>query len=68
MGGVQRGRHGHDLRRAGADLVGVGTESFRDPLAAATVAAELAELEHNFPANSGVVAAGQSSTGAPIPH
>jgi dihydroorotate dehydrogenase (NAD+) catalytic subunit len=68
MGGVQRGRHGHDLRRAGADLVAVGTESFRDPLAAAAVASELAELEHNFPANSGVVAPGGSSMGAPIPH
>ena len=33
MGGVQRGRHAHDLRLAGADLVAVGTESFRDPLA-----------------------------------
>ena len=68
MGGVQRGGHGHDLRRAGADLVAVGTESFRDPLAAAAVAAELAELEHNFPANSGVVPGGPSSTGAPIAH
>jgi dihydroorotate dehydrogenase (NAD+) catalytic subunit len=68
MGGVQRGRHGHDLRRAGADLVAVGTESFRDPLAAVAVAAELAELEHNFPANSGVVAGEPRSTGAPIAH
>ena len=54
MGGVQRASHAHDLRRAGADLVAVGTESFRDPLAGAAVAAGLAELEHNFPANSGV--------------
>src|SRR6201996_9451539 len=29
MGGVQCGRHAEDLLRAGADLVAVGTESFR---------------------------------------
>jgi dihydroorotate dehydrogenase (NAD+) catalytic subunit len=68
MGGVQHGRHGHDLRLAGADIVAVGTESFRDPLAAATVAAELEELEQNFPAKSGVVAPQEGSAGAPIAH
>ena len=54
MGGVQSARHAQDLRCAGADLVAVGTESFRDPLAGAAVAAGLAAWEHNFPANSGV--------------
>jgi dihydroorotate dehydrogenase (NAD+) catalytic subunit len=44
MGGVQSARHALDLRAAGADLVAVGTESFRDPLAAARIAAELAPL------------------------
>ncbi len=44
MGGVGSGRDALDLIRAGADLVAVGTESFRDPLAAARVAAELTEL------------------------
>jgi dihydroorotate dehydrogenase (NAD+) catalytic subunit len=44
MGGVQRGRHADDLLRAGADLVAVGTESFRDALAGERVAQELAEL------------------------
>jgi len=44
MGGVQRGRDADDLLRAGATLVAVGTESFRDPLAGRRVAAELAEL------------------------
>ena len=34
MGGVQNGQHARDLIAAGADLVAVGTESFRDPLAA----------------------------------
>ena len=50
MGGVQNGRHAYDFIHAGADVVAVGTESFRDPLAGARVAAELAE----FPANSGI--------------
>ena len=45
MGGVQRGRHALELRRAGATLVAVGTESFRDPLAGARVAEELAGSE-----------------------
>jgi dihydroorotate dehydrogenase (NAD+) catalytic subunit len=48
MGGVQRGRHAADLLAAGAELVAVGTESFRDPLAGARIAAELDEI----PANS----------------
>ena len=47
MGGVQRGRHADDLLQAGADLVAVGTESFRDPLAGARVAAELSEMRGN---------------------
>ncbi len=51
MGGVGTGRHAADLREAGADLVAVGTESFRDPLAAARISAELADLEEGFPAN-----------------
>lgn len=38
MGGVQDARHALDLRAAGADLVAVGTESFRDPLVAARIA------------------------------
>jgi dihydroorotate dehydrogenase (NAD+) catalytic subunit len=47
MGGVQSGCHAHDLLLAGADLVAVGTESFRDPLAGARVAAELSEILPN---------------------
>ena len=42
MGGVTKGRHAHDLIAAGATLVAVGTESFRDPSAGARIAAELA--------------------------
>ena len=41
MGGVERGRDALDLLRAGATLVAVGTESFRDPAAAARIATEL---------------------------
>jgi dihydroorotate dehydrogenase (NAD+) catalytic subunit len=44
MGGVQCGRHADDLLRAGADLVGVGTESFRDPLAGERIRRELRAL------------------------
>ena len=43
MGGVQRGRHAADLLAAGADLVAVGTESFRDPRAGERVSRELRE-------------------------
>ena len=52
MGGVQSGRHARDLLDAGADLVAVGTESFRDPRAGARIAAELDRID----ANSGVAA------------
>jgi dihydroorotate dehydrogenase (NAD+) catalytic subunit len=51
MGGVQTGAHARDLLDAGADLVGVGTESFRDPLAGARIASEL----EKFDANSGMI-------------
>ena len=51
MGGVQSGRHAEDLRRVGADLVAVGTESFRDPLAARRIADEMSRLAEGFPAN-----------------
>jgi dihydroorotate dehydrogenase (NAD+) catalytic subunit len=44
MGGVSSGKDARDLMLAGADLVAVGTESFRDPCAGSRVAAELAEL------------------------
>ena len=44
MGGVAHGKHAHDLLRAGATLVAVGTESFRDPGAGSRVARELAAL------------------------
>jgi dihydroorotate dehydrogenase (NAD+) catalytic subunit len=58
MGGVQCGHHAHDLRGGGADLVGVGTESFRDPLAARRIAAEVSRLEGAFPANAAPAVAG----------
>ena len=47
MGGVQSGRDALDLLLAGADLVAVGTESFRDPAAGRRVALELAHLLAN---------------------
>jgi dihydroorotate dehydrogenase (NAD+) catalytic subunit len=47
MGGVSSGRHARDLLDAGATLVAVGTESFRDPLAGARIRAELEETAAN---------------------
>jgi dihydroorotate dehydrogenase (NAD+) catalytic subunit len=44
IGGVQRGLDAIDLLHAGADLVAVGTESFRDPAAGLRIAAELDSL------------------------
>ncbi|MDQ6731492.1 MAG: dihydroorotate dehydrogenase [Actinomycetota bacterium] len=41
MGGVQTGAHAQEFLRAGANLVAVGTESFRDPAAARRIAVEL---------------------------
>jgi dihydroorotate dehydrogenase (NAD+) catalytic subunit len=41
MGGVQTGRHAAQLIAAGATLVAVGTESFRDPAAGRRIRAEL---------------------------
>ena len=44
MGGVQTGRHAADLLDAGATLVAVGTESFRDPAAGRRIQHELHDL------------------------
>jgi dihydroorotate dehydrogenase (NAD+) catalytic subunit len=41
MGGVQRASHARDLLDAGATLVAVGTETFRDPAAAMRIAEDL---------------------------
>jgi dihydroorotate dehydrogenase (NAD+) catalytic subunit len=62
MGGVQHCGHARDLLDAGADLVGVGTESFRDPRAGARIAAELGA----FRANSGLTGAEPPATRRPI--
>jgi dihydroorotate dehydrogenase (NAD+) catalytic subunit len=45
MGGVASGADALEFLSAGARIVAVGTESFRDPLAGRRVAAELAELQ-----------------------
>jgi dihydroorotate dehydrogenase (NAD+) catalytic subunit len=47
MGGIQRGADALDLMRAGASLVAVGTESFRDPAAGRRIATELSVLLAN---------------------
>jgi dihydroorotate dehydrogenase (NAD+) catalytic subunit len=43
MGGISSGRDAAEMLRAGARIVAVGTESFRDPAAGSRIAAELAE-------------------------
>jgi dihydroorotate dehydrogenase (NAD+) catalytic subunit len=45
MGGVEHGSHARDLLDAGATVVAVGTASFRDPLAAERILAELRGLD-----------------------
>ncbi len=50
MGGVQCGQDAVDLLRAGAELVAVGTENFRDPAAALRINKEV----HRILANSGL--------------
>jgi len=75
MGGVQTAGHARALRLAGADVVAVGTESFRDPLAGAAIAEGLAaaEGENGVPdpgaanaANTGVQAGASGAAGAPV--
>ena len=44
MGGVQSGVHAAHMLDAGATLVGVGTESFRDPAAGTRISRELDDL------------------------
>jgi dihydroorotate dehydrogenase (NAD+) catalytic subunit len=41
MGGISRGREAAEMLRAGARIVAIGTESFRDPAAGSRIAAEL---------------------------
>ncbi len=47
MGGVQRGQDALDLMRAGAQVVAVGTENFRDPTAALRINSELDRILAN---------------------
>jgi dihydroorotate dehydrogenase (NAD+) catalytic subunit len=47
MGGVQTGAHARDLLSAGATLVAVGTETFRDPAAATRIVQQLSEKAAN---------------------
>jgi dihydroorotate dehydrogenase (NAD+) catalytic subunit len=44
IGGVQTGRHAAQMLEAGATLVGVGTESFRDPAAGTRISRQLDDL------------------------
>ncbi len=49
MGGIASGRDAADLLAAGATLVAVGTESFRDPAAGARISSELREISSQTP-------------------
>jgi dihydroorotate dehydrogenase (NAD+) catalytic subunit len=50
MGGIECGKHARDLLDAGASVVAVGTENFRDPGAGARIARELVRAK--LPANA----------------
>jgi dihydroorotate dehydrogenase (NAD+) catalytic subunit len=56
MGGIQSGRHAAQLLDAGATLVAVGTESFRDPAAGRRIQHEL----HDLFAKSGDIVKGRA--------
>ena len=60
MGGVATGADAFEMLAAGATLVGIGTESFRDPRAGERVRAGLAEIlaKSGFNSPAGVAAAG----------
>jgi dihydroorotate dehydrogenase len=62
MGGVRTGIHARDMLMAGATMVAVGTESFRDPLAGARIAAELRRID----AKTGMFPAAPDQPRAPI--
>ncbi|MEN3278957.1 MAG: dihydroorotate dehydrogenase catalytic subunit [Solirubrobacteraceae bacterium] len=53
MGGVQTGLHAANMLDAGATLVAVGTENFRDPAAGTRISRELDELFANSGEKSG---------------
>jgi dihydroorotate dehydrogenase (NAD+) catalytic subunit len=46
MGGVQSGQDARNLLNAGATLVAVGTESFRDPMAGSRISHELGQVQN----------------------
>jgi dihydroorotate dehydrogenase (NAD+) catalytic subunit len=53
MGGVQSGLHAASMLEAGATLVAVGTENFRDPAAGTRISRELDDLFANSGEKSG---------------
>jgi dihydroorotate dehydrogenase (NAD+) catalytic subunit len=53
MGGIQTADHARAFLDAGATLVAVGTESFRDPAAGSKIAAELARMRAKSGINVG---------------
>jgi dihydroorotate dehydrogenase (NAD+) catalytic subunit len=71
MGGVQSAQHARDLLDAGATLVAVGTESFRDPLAGRRIAGGLEAIDEPPPSSAArasrpAVAARPSDSAGPV--
>ncbi len=66
MGGIQSARHARDFLAAGASVVAVGTESFRDPFLAARIAAELSgeRALANFARSAAIAAPAPNRQGA----
>jgi dihydroorotate dehydrogenase (NAD+) catalytic subunit len=54
MGGVTRAAHARDLLSAGAMVVAVGTETFRDPAVARCITSDLKSLQNGETPSSGV--------------
>jgi dihydroorotate dehydrogenase (NAD+) catalytic subunit len=52
MGGISSGAQAADFIAAGATVIAIGTESFRDPAAGRRIGAELAELSRARPARA----------------
>ena len=64
MGGIASGRDAADFLAAGATVVAVGTESFRDPAAGRRIGAELGAVAASVPPLGGVHAAAGAGGGS----
>jgi dihydroorotate dehydrogenase (NAD+) catalytic subunit len=58
MGGISSGADATEMLAAGATLIAVGTESFRDPLAGSRISGELAVAVKSIQSGNSMAAAG----------